>query len=207
MTQKRKPKSNSPLDVLFDNVLFVKRYRFETSLPIDTTVDRLHELSHELHGWFYRKPRYVVNSTPMIDHIALDIRAKESRQHYTVAHTTAQLYSDQNTTIIEGEIRFGIVYFVFMLLSVIWMFFLFQWARVQLPMWIVLFALAIPIYNFAQMIHHRNKLLNKIETAMTPRMSDRQFPPKKSHQRLHNQQDEHHYEDDHPSETSRYDQQ
>lgn len=207
MTQKRKPKSNSLLDVLFDNVLFVKRYRFETSLPIDTTVDRLHELSHELHGWFYRKPRYVVNSKPMTDHIALDIRAKESRQHYTVAHTTAQLYSDQNTTVIEGEIRFGIVYFVFMLLSVIWMFFLFQWARVQLPMWIVMFALAIPIYNFAQMIHHRNKLLKKIETAMTPRMSDRQFPPKKSHQRLHNLQVEYHNEDHEPSETSRYDQQ
>ena len=38
----------------------------------------------------------------------------------------------------------------------------------------------VPLFNFFQMIYQRNQLLKKIQLAITPRMSDREFTkPKK----------------------------
>lgn len=179
MSHKQKPKSNDFVDTFFNTILFNKRFRFETSVPIDVTMERLHELSGELHGWLYRKPRYVIKTKPMVDHYTVDIRAKDTRQQYTIAHSTATVHTDLNRTVVEGEIRCGVVYLFLLILSILWMFFIFQVIPLRMPFLVISIALVFPIFNFVHMLHQRNRLFNKIQSAITPRLSDRTFTKSK----------------------------
>jgi hypothetical protein len=186
MTPKRKPKSNSLIDVFFNNILFVKRYTFETPLHMYTVMTRLHELSDEKHGWLSRKSRFIVESEESHEHYVFDIRAKDRRHQYTISHATGTAYStDSNGAIIEGEIRFGVVYFFMLLLSVLWMFFVFQYFGLHFSMWILGFAMITPTFTFVHMFYKRKQLISKIQSAITPRMTDLPIVKSKRRKGIH----------------------
>lgn len=176
MTLKRKPNSNSLVDGFFNTILFVKRYTFETSLPIDIAMIRLYELSDEKHGWLNRKSRYTVESVQFNKDHEFDIRAKDRQHQYTITHATGLAHStDTGDTLIEGEIRFGVVYFFMLMLSILWMFFVIQFVGVHLPIWMIAFLMIMPTFTFVHMIYKRNQLINKIQSAITPRFDDGKF--------------------------------
>jgi hypothetical protein len=174
MTQKRKPKiSNTLIDKFFNNILFVQRYTFQTPVTMYTVMVRLHELSDEKHGWLNRKSRYIVESEDLYDHYEFDIRAKDRRHQYTISHTTGTVHSTDNEDIrIEGEIRFGVAYFFRLMLSLLWMFFIFQFFNLRLSTWMLWFIMITPMFSFVHMFRQRNQLIKKIQSAITPRLGD-----------------------------------
>lgn len=174
MTQKRKPKiSNNLIDKFFNNILFVQRYTFQTPLHMFTVMTRLHELSDEKHGWLNRRSRYIVESEDFNDHYTFDIRAKSRRHQYTVSHAIGTVHlQDDDSIIVEGEIRFGVGYFFQLMLSVLWMFFVFQIFNLRLSPWMMGFIMITPMFSFMHMFRQRNQLINKIQSAITPRLGD-----------------------------------
>lgn len=181
-TPKRKPKSSNGIDQFFDILLFVKRYRYETSLPVPVATKRLNNLSLELRGWLIRKPHYQITSEYNYDHQKLDIRSKDS--HYTVVHSIMTLTEQDDTTIVEGEIRIGVAYLFLMILSIIWLLLIFQLVAGFLPDWVIWLSMVVPFYNFVHVFYEHRRLFNNIKNAITPRFSDRAFEKAKSYQRL-----------------------
>lgn len=212
MSQKRKPKSNSLVDQFFNNVLFVKRYTFETSLPMYTVTNRLHELSDEQHGWLNNKSRYIVDSEDRYDHHTFEIRAKDRQQRYTITHAMGTVHSaDHGGTVVEGEIRFGVVYFFLLMISILWLFFIFQYFGVQYPIWLMGLFMLSPTFTFVHMFRKRRQLIKSIQLAITPRMSDRNLSKSKQRKGLgeiyRDLEQEFDSIDDESSETYYYDQQ
>ena len=186
MNPKGKFKPDSPIDQFFNNMLFVKRYEYQTPLPPDIALERLHELSDEMHGWLSRRPRYKVESQFVMDHHEFDIRVKDNSQSYTVVHASGFIHThDYNQTTIAGEIRFGVVYFFLLILSILWMFFVFQFFNLQLSSWMLGLLMIAPSFTFVHMFYRRNQLMKKIQSAITPRMSDRTFDKPKRRKGLH----------------------
>ena len=191
MSKKRKPKSNSLADIFFNNILFVKHYTFETPLPIYTVMERLHELSDEKHGWLNRKSRYSVASKDMVDYYELDIRAKDRRHQYTITHATGIVeFMEQDGTRIEGEIRFGVVYFFMLIVSVMWMFFVLQYFGLRFPLWLMGFMMITPTFTFIHMFYKRHQLINKMLSAITPRKNESILSAPKQRKTLHDTYDE-----------------
>lgn len=186
MTAKRKPKSNRLVDQFFYNALFVKRYTFETSLPVYTVMERLYELRNEKSGWLIRRSRYIIEFDDFHEPSYFDIRAKDRRNRYTITHATGTAYSsDSGGTIIEGDVRFGVVYFLMFMLSILWVVFIFQYFGLGFSSWLIGFALISPTFTFGHMFYKRRQLINSIQSAITPRMSDTTLPPVRQRKGLH----------------------
>jgi len=187
MTPKRKPKNQNPIvDQFFNNILFVKGYTFETSLPLQTVTERLYGLKDEKSGWLIRRSRYFIEIENLYGQANFDIRAKDRQHRYTITHATGTAYSSDNGgTVVEGEIRFGVVYFLMFMLSILWVVFIFQYFGLGFSAWLIGFALISPTFTFGHMLYKRQQLINSIQTAITPRMSDSTLPPPQKRKGLH----------------------
>jgi hypothetical protein len=173
MTQKRKPKPNGVVDQFFNTILFVQRYTFETSLPLYMVMNRLHELSDEKHGWLNKKSRYVVESEDRYDHHNFDIRAKDRQLRYTITHATGIVDpQDSGGVVIEGEIRFGVVYLFLLILSVLSTLFIFQYFGLYFPLWVLGLSMLTPTFTFVHMFYKRRQLIQKIKSAIIPTIAD-----------------------------------
>ena len=171
MTTKRKLKSNHQLDKLLDSVLFVKQYEFHSPVPIADVMQCLQALSQEKAGWFRHDLQYMVNSQASHDQYVFDIYAIQGQQvsAYAYAHARGIIYSNDDETILEGDIRFGRIY----------LFFTFFWVIIillgyaNLPNWMLLMFMILPATFFLQALRRRNLLLQKIQQiVMQPIVDD-----------------------------------
>lgn len=205
MSNKRKPKSQTSVDWFMSNLLFTQKFHFETSLDIDTVVTRLHETAHERKGWRHPHPRFVLTSEKGDDLYWIDLRAKDKNQQYTISHATGSIESTANNgAIVRGEIRFGVVYFFLLIVSVLWMVFIFQFFGLTLPIWALIMVMIAPLFTFGHMFWKRNQLLKELEATVKPRMSDRTFEKLKHHEQDTEFEHLFTYDD---TESKRYDQQ
>ena len=178
MPQKRKAKSNKLVDQFFYNALFVKRFTFETSLPLYTVMERIVELKDEKQGWLNHRSRYAIDIEKLYEQSNFDIRARDRQQRYTITHATGIAYSsDKGGTVVEGEIRFGVVYFLMFILSILWLVFIFQYFDLGYFPWLAGFAMISPTFTFGHMFYKRQQVINSLQSAIKPRMSDSTLSP------------------------------
>ncbi|GEM_PF-2812255 len=176
MSNKRKSAPQNSIEWFMSHLLFTQRFEFETSLDIDTVVERLNESAYEPKGWRHTLPRFKLKTEKQYDHYQFDLQAKDDRQQYTIAHATGSI--DQtldNGARVVGEVRFGVVYFFLLGLSVLWMIFIFQFFGLRIPPWMLALVMSAPLFTFGHMFWKRYHLLKDIRETITPRMSDRNF--------------------------------
>lgn len=191
MSQKRKSQSKGFVDKFFHHVLFTQRFRFETSVSIDTVMRRLKDGFGQTYGsWSKTRARYMFTSERVDDqHHQIDMRARDKSLHYTIVHSVGSVEGDDNGTVIVGEIRFGIAYLFLLGLSVLWIFFIFWLFNFYLSSWFMGLVMLPPLFTFVDMFWKRHKLLKDFKKAIEPRMSDRQFEKRKH--RLEDHQTKH----------------
>lgn len=175
MSKKRDDTPRNPIEWFMSNLLFTQSFEFETSVDIHTVVERLHEKSHE-RNWRQSYPRFVLTTEPRHDHYWFDLRAKDDRQKNTIIHATGSIESTaQDGALLSGELRFGVVYFFLLGVSVLWMFFIFQFFGLRMPSWMLIIVMAGPALTFGHMFWKRHHVLKDIRESITPRMTDRNF--------------------------------
>lgn len=172
MTQKRKPKSSSPLDVLFDNVLFVKRYRFETSLPINIIVEQLNAISGDWDVWRMLKLRVNVKSELVYDQYTFDIEVSDNGMTAMFANAKTTIYPDNDKTVIVGEAHLNPMSMLLALWSVVITAYITISAAhttgIALRLGIFILFVLPPVYLFIRLIVTRNLLIRRIETICLP---------------------------------------
>jgi len=176
MTRKRKTKPRNFISVFMDNLLFTQTFTFETSVDEAAVIARLHESSRQRKGWRHAHPLFVLTTEDAIDHHRFDLRAKDNNQRYTIAHATGVIEAtSQGGTTVSGEIRFGVVYFFLLGITVLGMFFMFQYFGFSLSTELLALVMISPLFTFGHMFWKRHYVLKDIRQAIQPRMSDRQF--------------------------------
>lgn len=172
MNPKRKHTDSpqNPLQKLLYNLLFVRQFEFQTSVPAEICADRLTYLHKQTQGGFYRrKTRYNVDiHEDGFGAYDFDMRTKD-RGMYTIAQAVGEVIPQGMETTIRGEVRFGAVYFFLVGISVLWTLFIMENMFFALPLFMTVLFLLSPLYTFWYMYKLRNKLLQEIETAVRPR--------------------------------------
>jgi len=206
MSNKRKTTSRNPVHDFMDNLLFMQSFDFETSVDVDTVIERLQESSRERKGWRHPYPRFELTTENAYDHHLFDLKAKDNNQQYTIVHATGAIEpTAQDGTVVSGEVRFGVVYFFLLGVSVVWMLFIFQFFGLALPPLLLGLVMLAPLSTFVHMFWKRRGLLKDIEESIKPRMSDRKFDKLKRQDT--DADDVEPYLSEYESESLRYDQQ
>jgi hypothetical protein len=170
MKTKRKNESKqSTITYLWNEFLFTKSFYFETDLPPDECARHLRSLIQEKSGFWMPTKQTVEIDSPKSGHITFDIRHKRYSRAipYTTAKATGRIYEDGRATIIEGEVKFGWVYYLFLLLPVVYIALLFTVVPRMKQSFIFLIVMGIFIAFYGLiMFNDRNTLIGQLGNAL-----------------------------------------
>ena len=160
---------------LHDNVLFTRRFHFRTPVPMDVCADRIGGMP-----FVEGNSRYTTEVVPTRRgyHFYVWAGNKHQREpHKARVISTGQIIQRGEETIIEGEAKIGVnrmlmlailtilmgFWLVGMFSSPLW--FLYMFYTAGLP-------IIAPMYLFWQTLKERNRLINDVQLAVTPHLSD-----------------------------------
>ncbi len=173
MTNKQTASTNS----FKDNFQFTKRFQFRTPVPADLCAERIGDLP-----FTEGKSKYTVEIEPIQGDYEFDIwsgskRNREARKARVIGH--GRIIQRGNETWVEGEIKIGLNRMlglgVLMVLNLFWILGLMTLPTFWFVYMIVFggFPAIAPIYLFYQNLKERNTLLNDVQAAVTPYLSDK----------------------------------
>lgn len=184
MSSKRKHQPESWIDYISHELLFLRHFEIQTSLSPEECAQQLVNMAAIKRGRFFPTSIYRIDLTPNFESYDFDIRARDgSRNQNTTIHAYGEILPDDAGCFIEGEVRFGKVYFILLLFSIAWIFFLLQMFGYFPPLFLFIFLFS-PLYTFWQMYRMRNKLLEDMEMLLRPDISKSQLSNQKAHSRL-----------------------
>lgn len=170
---------------LLNHFVFNKRFQFRTPVPIQLASERVSEIP-----FTDGNANYTTETEPVGSDYTFDIwEGNKYQRERSKARIVGQgwLTKQGNQTIVQGEVKVSInrmlVLSIITLVMAIWMFSLFI-----MPFGFIYLLytgglpIVAPVYLMWQTLKKRDAMVNEIQTAITPHLSDRQMRLRDQHQ-------------------------
>lgn len=161
---------------LLDNALFTQSFEFVTPVPADLCAERLGELP-----FTDGNSSYTVEIEPIGHDYAFTLWVGNKHQNEPSKARvlgSGWITSQGNKTVVKGEVKIGLNRMLMLTIITIVMGF-WMLGMFTSPLWLMyLFysgglPIVAPLYLFWQTLKERNKMVNNIQSSVTPYMSDR----------------------------------
>lgn len=164
----------SPLHRLRDEMLFIKRFHYVTTLSPDDVRAEIADLAYQpdsLTRVFFPRQRFVdIDASDEVTQFTIKTKVGGL---YTELRATGTIYYDSATrkTIVSGQVKFDAVYLVVLLtglfMLITWGLASFSRAGITLSPFLLLTLGLTNLFYFAQMFRDRDALLKKLAETLT----------------------------------------